>query len=217
MITDKVLSENRRDTDKPYRIVSFFTPQYKAEAEGFTANLREWGMKYLVLGVACQGSWRLNCGMKAHFMQAMQHLYPTERLVWIDVDGRLHADPVLFEALAGDFGAYFITNVQNIHRPHGPKSGLDGVASGTMFFNSTPDAKTLVDEWVRREDADPKYDYEQMLLGEVVHDLERTDDIVVDRLPQRYCRVFDAKWVEQPSKVVVMHYQASRKHRRAIG
>lgn len=203
------------------RIVTFYTPQYAGELDGWKESLHGLPWKYWWAELACKGSWRANVGMKPDFLlEALQTLQ--ERILFIDIDGRVRGELPLFQDESWlrrhDFAAYFIPHgeMNALHRPGGSGTSNDGIASGTMYLNYTPAAIDFLERWREREKMQ-EHRYGQIVLGETWH-FDRPAELVTARLPQRYCFVFDAKWKRnETGPMEIEHLQASRRLRRKVG
>ncbi len=206
------------------RIVTFYTPQYAGELDGWKESLSGLPWKYWWAELSCRGSWRANVGMKPDFLLEALQVFQ-ERILFIDIDGRVRGQLPLFQSVQSggwfarcDFAAYFIPHDEMTagHRPGGQKTTNDGIASGTMYFNYTPAAIDFLELWREREKK-REHRYGQIVLGETWH-FDRPAELVTARLPQRYCKVFDARWKKnETGPVEIEHLQASRRLRRKVG
>ncbi len=199
------------------RIVSYYTPEYKDELQGWTESIMALGMPYFVTMVESKGTWRANCGHKPHFLLECLEQFK-EPLLWIDIDGRVKGKlPELATAPSlYDFGCWFIPwdQMNRNHKPGGPKSQTDGTASGTMFVNDTDTGRAMMAAWIAHDEG--QHHYEQIVLGEAFH-YHRPRNLRTWRMPQRYCKVFDAKWKRgEEGPVEIEHYQASRRLKRKV-
>ena len=136
-------------------------------------------------------------------------------MLWVDIDGRVRGKLELAPALEEkvDFACWFIpaAKLRSVDRPGG-KAGIDGTASGTMFFNNTDLARDLLTRWIHNDHG--QYGYEQIVLGETWH-FGRPEGIRWMRLPQSWCKVFDVKWFDgEKGPVEIEHLQASRRLKR---
>jgi len=192
-------------------VVSYFTEEYAAEAPAFEKCCEDVGQQYLAVPLKSQKSWRLNCGMKAKFIRASLDQFQ-QPVLWVDIDGRFRLPWDLELGETTDFAAWFIPTgvMSGASRPHGPGGTCDGIAAGTMWFNSTDASRAFLDAWVEAEEDGHKYPWEQKLLAEVWYDAP-VSELRTTRLHQRYCRVMDAKWYDSKRAPVVEHTQASRR------
>ena len=198
------------------KIISFYTPNYEGEVDGWIDAIgkSECGYGHWCQRIESRGTWRANCGLKPHFiLGCLEQL--DEAVLWVDIDGRVRGHlelvPTLIERY--DFACWFIPAraLRACDRPAG-KNDLDGTASGTMFFNNTPAALELLNRWIHRDHG--QYDFEQVVLGETWH-FDRPGQLRTSRLPQGYCKVFDAKFLAgEEHDVQVEHMQASRRLRK---
>ena len=191
-------------------VVSFFTPEYAAEAPFFEKCCEDVGQQYIAVPLQSSGSWRLNCGLKAKFIRKCVDQFE-QAVLWVDIDGRFRLPWGLELEETADMACWFIPTavMQNNTRPHGPGGTCDGIAAGTMWFGNTDASRAFLDAWVEAEEDGHKYPWEQKLLAEVWHDAP-VSELRTTRLHQRYCRVMDAKWFDSKCAPVVEHTQASR-------
>ncbi len=203
------------------RIVTFYTPQYAGEVEAWYESVDGLPWKSEASSYACRGSWRANVGVKPDFLLEILEDFQ-ERILFIDIDGRVRGELPRFRnedwLQHHDFAAYFIPHDEMTaeHRPGGRKTTNDGIASGTMYVNYTPAAIDFLKLWQKREKK-REHLYGQIVLGETWH-FDRPAELVTARLPQRYCKVFDARWKKnETGPVEIEHLQASRRLRRKVG
>ena len=197
------------------KIVAFYTPHYEGQLEAWVETIRPTGIPYFVTCRADAGNWRLNVGMKPVFLLDCLEQFK-EPILWIDIDGRVRGDLALaVEAFDKyDFGAWFIPwdQMQPAHRPGGAKTKNDGISSGTMYWNYTPDAIEFLKMWIAAEHGQHRYG--QIVLGEVWHDFKPAA-LRTWRMPQAWFKVFDRPWkVGESGPIIIEHFQASRKLRR---
>lgn len=197
--------------------VTYYTDPYREHVDPWRESVEQIGGLWpFAVRLRTRGSWRRNCGMKARFIRACLHRFQ-EPVLWLDVDARCRA-AWDFPTDGCDFAAYFIpANLLNRgDRPFG-RDGLDGIASGTMFFAHTTIARAFLDAWVDADRQDDKHVYEQIVLGEVWWS-GVVPSLVTRRMPQNLCKVFDSPWhAGEKGPVAVEHLQASRKLRRVSG
>lgn len=194
-------------------VVSYFTPEYSGEAPEFEKCCEHVGQQYIAVPLKSRGVWRINCGLKAAFIRASLDRFQ-QPCLWVDIDGlfRLPWDLELEDTTDFAYWPIPTTAMSGQTRPHGPKSGLDGIAAGTMYWNYTDASRRFLDAWVKAEDDGHKYRWEQKVLAELWHD-KPVPELRTTHLHQRYCRVTDAKWYDKQGPVVIEHMQASRRLR----
>lgn len=196
-------------------VVSFWTPEYDGELKGFRESAAEHGYKLATQGRPSFSSWRLNCGMKPQFILQMLDVAQAP-VLWVDIDARFKG-PWDLGAIEDrcDFACWFIPydRMRAVDIPGGPSRNRDGLASGTMFFNTTAHAAALLRAWIASDHG--QHAFEQMVLGEAWYDSR--PELRTERLPQRYCKVFDSPWFKaEKGPVVIEHTQASRRLRRLV-
>lgn len=175
--------------------VSFYAgPGYADEACGLIGSLDALGLAHDVRELPDAGSWELNCGRKAAFLQAMRASHPDCPLVWLDADARVLRPPTLFDELTCDFAAHW-------------KDG-DELLSGTMFIGATDAAGELLETW-RIECEQNPHEWDQKVLQRIIN--REPARWTTERLPASYTAIFDAGMSENP---VIEHRQASRRLKR---
>jgi len=207
-------------------VTSAYTPRYRGEVKEFVDAASEHvgiGDTIDVNEVPSRGSWRANCGIKpSYILKILQkHKQP---VIWVDIDGRFRATFSIGGWLAQeyDFAVWFIPNDKMMPRnvPGGDPSN-DGLASGTMWFNYTPQGIGWLEAWADYEanlmsGECEKYPskFEQQDMGDLWYRRQAAKmGPKTYRLPQQYCKVFDVPWFSKAEehKVVVEHMQASRR------
>ena len=185
------------ETRPAFKIVSFFTPdnEYADHAAKLVASLDRFGLDYEIDAIASQGPWEFNCALKPRFILE-KWIASDVPIVWIDADATIEAIPSLFNEIDADFA---------IHKWQGWQFG-----SGTIYFAKTPLAARLLDQWVRRCEADPAT-WDQTHLQSAWCDIASQAPLRTAWLPRSYLQIFDAS---QDGAPVVKHWQASRKPKR---
>jgi hypothetical protein len=176
-------------------LVSFHTPDYRIPADHLSRSCAEQGVRLYSIEKSSAGTWKANCAMKGPFVFECLKEFKTP-IVWVDSDAQVLAMPSLFTEIDCDFAAYW---------PEGRRTLL----SGTLFFNFTDKALRLASLWAKRcEHADA---WDQRLLTEEWRGVPRDSRAKFRRLPQGYCKIWDARWREgEEKKDVIVHYQYSR-------
>lgn len=191
-------------------VVTFYTPLYADHVtDWLDAAFRVGNLFAYATPVDDLGSWRENVGRKPSFL--IQQLHKFERpILFIDVDGRFR-EPWDLTLDDYDFAAYQI-NENRMPAADMPFGMHHGIASGTMWFAPTPATFEFLKRWKHAEKGQHRYG--QIVLGEIWH-RKRPEGLRTFWLPQRYCKVFDARWHEaDQGPTVIEHLQASRNKRR---
>jgi len=191
-------------------IVSYYTPDYAEHADRLRSSLMYPGARFWIEAVEDAGSWVENCSRKAAFV--LRALRSTEEsILWLDADAEVMRELEYINFWprpldrAGDFAIY--------RNPvKAPKKWM--CRSGTVWFNNTPAAHRLCEEWVRLCEEKPKR-FDQESLWMAWESMEA--DIRVHWLPITYCQLFDDKPGSPFNPVPdphIVHYQASRETRK---
>lgn len=188
------------------RVVSFYTPSYRAEAARLISSLRRLGLPSTVLGVADQGDWHANTHLKPIFLRRMLEI-AGEPVLWVDADAVVWQEPEFFLRLEQrseppDLSCFYGTT----------PDGREVLLSGTLWLNRTPACLQVLERWIAAN-AEAPSEWDQVTLQQV---LARPDcDAVVEPCASEYCYVFDVhrasyglEGVPQP---IIEHFQASRR------
>jgi hypothetical protein len=187
-------------TPKPL-FCSFFTPDYRQEAEELIATLDAHKLEHDVRPWPDAGDWARNCNQKATFLRNMMLEHEGRPLVWLDADARVVAPPVMFDSLTCDFAAHWLDW----------SDGRKELISSTLYFGPTPGAWDLLKSWMAASRDWPDV-WDQKLLQELA-ERPRTLDVV--RLPPAYTYIFDISRDRYPNETpVIKQLQASRRLRR---
>lgn len=187
-------------------VVSFFTPDYSADADRLAASLDEFKIPYKIDQIPTLGSWSLNTAYKATFL-AIARMQLRGPLVWIDADAIVRSYPHEFDHLADpkkiapepyDIAVHFRRDKE--------------LLSGTIWINDTYGAEALLTCWQWEQRKRPNT-WDQKTLAHVIQ--ETGDAIKLYRLPPAYCFIHDLMRPENPGvEPVIEHFQASRRTRR---
>jgi hypothetical protein len=203
-------------TVKPL-IVSFHTGQepYTSYARSLADSCAAFELDCLIQELPDQGTWIENVALKGPFMRRCMRRFD-QPLLWIDVDGRIVAEPKLLYGMDADFAIYAVKREWN-WKPVGrermslpeawPRElGPRWFLTGTMLVNRTAAAKDLLERWAETSMARPR-DYQQLLLQEVWCMLPALRTMW---LPQGYCKISGFRWHDgEPMMTVIAHDLAS--------
>lgn len=197
---------------------------YEAEARLLRASLERVGMPHYLHGFRDRASWYANTAYKADFIRA-QRSSRKGPLLYVDVDAFVHEDcAAYFDSLDADFGAHWFAgpkggfNRKDVCRcvKGGPCNREHRLLSGTLYFGDTAGARLLLDGWV-------SYNRERRRAGYPDGGGQRNlwatwsmlrEKITTERLPGRYCRVFDKPWAYPADEPLsIEHTIASRDNR----
>ncbi|MGP1271860.1 MAG: class I SAM-dependent methyltransferase [Phycisphaerales bacterium] len=177
-------------------IVSYYTEgtPYEDEARALVQTLDALGLDYRLEALPARGSWIENCGRKARVIQRAWR-ESGRGVLWLDADARMHAAPRLLADTDADFA---------IRCFHGWAFG-----TGTCYFNQTPLAGLLLDDWLHRVETEPTVG-EQIHLDMAWESLSCRAELRTLWLPPSYATIFD-----EPGRAhidpVIEHFQASRR------
>lgn len=182
---------------------SFFTPEYVEEASGLLASLAAAGIsddEARVDAVESLGRWELNCSRKGPWLaEVFASLADGDRVVWLDADARLDADP----------RPYFLSIPDAVDLAVHWRVGAE-LLSGTLYLRNGEGTRLLLDLWGKSCRAAPGA-WDQRVLQQVIH---RLPNLVVANLPAEFCAIPDLMPGVSP---VIRHRQASRRLKLVVG
>jgi len=168
---------------------------YEKESERLLASLRKIkDLHYQVDYVASVGTWVRNTNIKPRFIRCALK-QNTAPVLYVDADAEIMRDPTEYvEDLIER------CDVAACHR------GKE-LLSGTLFFNYTPAALALLDDWVWESNTKPEV-WDQKNLQSVI---ERKNDIKFEEMPTSYCYINDGRLMAPVQDPAILHHQASRR------
>ena len=183
-------------------IISYFTrnTEYEQEAQKLIQSCERNHLEYQIEGIASRGSWEENCSFKAEFIYKVWKT-SGRAVLWVDADAILHCAPDLLKGARADFA---------IHKLQGWEFG-----SGTLYFNQTEGAATLLKRWLARCRRFPDV-WDQVSVDLAWEDTVASHPLETLWLPEPYCRIFDLFEGRSTSPGVVEHFQASRRLKRQV-
>lgn len=183
-----------------YKIVSFYTPDYREHADGLIASIEKHlpGIKYEVDAISDMAWEKATC-LKGHFV--WNKLRSSDRpVVWIDADAVVKTPDLQFPNV--DFAIYarFADPVRHSWSPF---------RTGTVYFGNTEDGLYLARSWkiacISRIDGIDQWALFQAWRGSLI------DEVYPSTvwLPLPYCQK-----INEPGEAKIMHSMASRTLRR---
>ena len=121
-------------------IISYYTENtpYEEEVKGLIASCEKHNLPYSIDSIPNFGSWEANCCFKPQYI--LKKLTDLKRpVLWIDADAIVFRKPTIFETLKADVAIYINKALPDHHSSQMP--------SGTIFFNHTENAFTILKEW----------------------------------------------------------------------
>lgn len=186
-------------------IVSFYTPNYREYAEVLKTSVEKFNFEHDILQIDPRGPlWIQNIYWRADFIKAMLQKHKRD-VIWIDSDAEIKNYPFLFDDFKGDFGVYFHEWPVSDHYPN----GFSELLGGTMYFSYNDEVLDLVDKWVILNSDGIMKMRSQLVLQKAVKNWEGH----IVQLPASYTYV--RHLMPDVRHVVVEHYQASGKFRKA--
>jgi len=178
-------------------IVSYYTALYQFEAENLEKSLTKFlpDISFSIEERPDSGNWEINTHYKAVFIKEKL----TQPIIWLDADAELKQYPKLFDELDCDFAAHWFKDTELI--------------SATMYWNDTPKAHELLDNWIYLNNLYPNW-WDQFNLQNALNNI---DNIRVYRLPPEYNCIdnLSAEYYGTITPVIEQH-QASRKYKKRL-
>ncbi len=197
-------------------VVSFYTPEYECEIEGFCGSLEKWGMEYELTPIENLGSWRKNVGYKPKFLteQLIKH---NRAILFIDVDAFIEGPCEMLNDIEDkyDFAGRFTRQPNKFNRPGDSKPNknrkLKTITSGTLWFNTTDASMKFLKQWTLNEKG--QYLLGQLVLAETWHH-DRPGELRTLELPSEYCWWQGVKHLDP---IQIRHTRGAQRHRGAAG
>ncbi|MEX2174457.1 MAG: class I SAM-dependent methyltransferase [Pirellulaceae bacterium] len=178
-------------------VICFYTnnTEYEIEARKLIESCQRHNLDHLVAGVESRGSWEANCSLKSEFIHDTWKSCGRP-VLWVDADAILQCSPELLRGCDADFAIHKCRRWQ--------------FASGSVYFNQTSAAATLLQRWLARCRQYPQV-WDQENLDLAWEDTVAVHPLETRWLPEPYCRIFDLYEGRSPSAGVIEHFQASRR------
>ena len=125
---------------------AFYTnADYRRDAERLERCCRHFGLPFTMLEGRELGGWKRNCNQKPRLLARLRAAVPGP-IVWLDADCIVHRRP---EALLRE------RTEDAVLWQGGIAPDKKYVSSQVMWWNDTPHARAMIDEWARRSADDP--------------------------------------------------------------
>ena len=186
---------------KDFIVIAYYTlgTLYEEHAKKLERSLIFHHIPCQIQGVENLGSWHKNVNYKPTFIKEMMELHRPRSVVYVDVDAEFMQYPTLFEQLNCEIAVHEFDRSW-----YNPKFKGTEILSGTIFLSNNDTTRSLVDEWEKMCQDNPR-DWDQRSLAKVLSNN-------FYRLPENYCCIFDT--MKSVENKVIVHYQASRTVRR---
>ena len=197
-------------------VVSFYTPDgpYPEYAARLEASCKALGLDHLITEMPGHGSWVKNVAQKGPYLKRWM-LTLDHPILWVDVDAEILSEPVIVTDVDEDFAIYAdikprkwkpVGRARSLELPVAWPDPPRWFLTGTVFFNNTPMARTLLDTWASMCEEQPT-SYQQLLLQQCWCKV-KPETIW---LPQSYCKIRHMAWRagEDDRPAVIVHDLAS--------
>lgn len=189
---------------EPWIVVGYYTKDslYEERTKIFMNSLILNRVVFYIEPIDDLGSWFLNTNYKPTFLKRMLGKFPHVNIIYVDVDAKFFHYPKLFDELDCDIAVHHLDRQKCWG---GNQRGRKEVLSGTIFLRNNDKVKDLIRKWEIECIKNPKT-WDQKSLEKII-----PGDFY--RLPGEYCKIHDKmNYIKDP---VIIHYQASRRMRRA--
>jgi hypothetical protein len=196
------------------KIVSYYTegtPYKEVMERHLLPSLDLHGLDHHIGEVPDLGGWLANTQHKLAFLLEMLDTFPGHALVWLDADAEVLRHPSLLYEMEDhiDFAAHWMDwGLQW----RGRENGRVEMLGGTMYLKNNQAVRNALGQAVALCGEDPEL-WEQRALQTVV---AHQPDFSIYLLPASYCTVVlrDGTVPPRVRAPVILHHQASRKHRK---
>ena len=197
-------------------VIGYYTTGsgYEREAERLAKSLDRVSMSYEIEAIPGPLSWYAATAQKPIFCRKMRKELHGG-LLYIDVDAFVHENCEAFFDEMGERGIDFAA-----HWFQGPSGGYDRtknadrMLSGTLFLGDTDGASRLIDAWCGMNSHLQRHGCTQGGGQKNLWYLTTCLDLQTERLPGRFCRVFDKAFAyPEDEPVIIEHLIASRENR----
>ena len=190
------------------KIVSYYTkntPYEEIAKTHLIPSLEKWGLTYHIREVPSLGNWKKNTDYKPKFL--LEELQYEEEVCWIDADATIEEPPTLLSEIPPQYP--IALHYLDWDKQYGYHDKRKEALSGTLVVRRT--AIPLIEEWIT---LCKDYSWEQKAMDIAIKKL----GITPYELPPEYCCVVtrDYRIPEYIPKPVIVHWQASRKYKRAV-
>jgi len=198
-------------------VVSFHTGQepYAGYALTLADSCAGLGLDCRIEQLPDRGTWVENVSLKGRFLRDCMRRFDRP-LLWVDVDGRIIAQPRLLFGTDADFAVHAVRRdwqwqpvgreLLSLPAAWPRELGPRWFLTGTVYINRSAAGKALLDLWSERAAARPR-DYQQLLLQQAWCELPGLETLW---LPQGYCKINGFRWhAGEPTTPVIVHELAS--------
>lgn len=186
-------------------IVGYYTDSYKSYVDTLKQSCEEHACPCYFEHIQDQGGWYKNTQYKPTFLMSMLDKFPDiDAFIYIDVDAVIKRFPILFDRLENypdiQFAAHILDHTKYRRKNHPPE-----LLSGTLYMKNTQYVREVLERWQEACSSDSQI-WDQRALALVLSENQYFN------LPEEYCTIFDYMCTVQ--NPVIVHYQASRKHKK---
>ncbi|MEM7175286.1 MAG: putative nucleotide-diphospho-sugar transferase [Chlamydiota bacterium] len=190
-------------------IISYYTQGtgYEREVKNLIASCQKLNIPCQIDSITSLGSWEENCCYKPRYILKKLDELSTP-VLWVDADAVIVKRPTLFESMTADIALRVVDNL--------PRNSPSKMISGTVYFNQTAAAKTILHEWAAEcqrmlEESQPEV-WDQVALRNTLYQSNAT----IYPLSRAYYMIYDAMTTKCYDEAIIVHYQASRIFKKEI-
>lgn len=183
-------------------VTAYFTghPIYKEHAAKLAQSMLAHKIRYEIVNVPDLGTWQANTQFKPAFLMNQLQRYPSDNIVYVDVDAVFLRYPALFDDLDKNPSVNVAVHLLD-HSKYRRKTAEPEILSGTVWLRNNHETMTIVAEWINQCKANINM-WDQAALQRVLQNRGYYN------LPDRYCCIFD--YMASVQGKVIVHNQASR-------
>lgn len=169
---------------------------YTKHAQILTCSAKKFDINVHFSQVS-KDDWQKIIAFKPKFIAQMRRDL-TGKILFVDADAIILKDiRPFFDSIEEDIAVHYINGTRLI--------------SSTIFINDTPNAHLLMDEWERRQLAQPEV-WDQVVLQELVDEWVESKKVTLNKLPPNYTFIFDTsrRTYGDAYEPIIEQLQASR-------
>lgn len=197
-------------------ICSFYTKDTVYEQiikQYLVPSIVKWGLQSSIIDIDNEGNWKRNVAKKPTIISELLHDFPNKTIVFLDADCTIEQYPTLFDNVKDYDIGFHRLDWNSWYKNNSNKKEL---LTGTMFLNANYRTHELVNEW--KNQSLLKDMWEQKVLEDILPTFRH--ELKILELPLNYCYIDTLPNGSKPhvpcDDVVIRHYQASRKTKKAL-
>jgi Nucleotide-diphospho-sugar transferase len=148
---ERGLGDLRSGVPKGWLVAGYFTPDYRHWTTPLIASLEAHGAPYhLFAWPACPLGRDATTRLKPQAILRAMDQYPTQTIIWLDVDCEIAGDLLPLTATRADLAARAVLKHPDRRRAKQQRRWLVIWRTGTLVIRPTPQARAFVEAWAER-------------------------------------------------------------------